>query len=141
MKYFKIEPEVPGGLGDQTIYHQQPGQSLKVIELHVEFEDWLGDCLFEVSPCFFGTKILVSTLINAGITGFEVVDIVVTASDNFKEINPSLNPPECLRLLVHGADAANDIYIYHDGTLCVSEKVLCILKGLGISNAVVEDVL
>lgn len=57
MKYYMIEPEVAGEIGENTIYDNYDeiiNQKKKPIisHLHYIFDGWLGDELLEVTPCF-----------------------------------------------------------------------------------------
>ncbi|HKB91644.1 MAG TPA: hypothetical protein VKC60_14085 [Opitutaceae bacterium] len=51
MKYYYIEPEVAGSLGENTVIHREVHPP-RVSKLHYRFDGWLGDVLLESFPSF-----------------------------------------------------------------------------------------
>ena len=92
MKYYIIKPEVPAGLGRKSIIERATGQSMKIIELHLEFQGWLGDDLMETHPVFYVTEKLKAALQKSKISGIEdFCQAIVTRSDSFVELYPNKN--------------------------------------------------
>ena len=82
-KFFFIEPEVAGGLGEHTVMNRSTHPP-KVSRLHYEFEGWLGNHLLERFPCYIATKELADKISNIGLTGFELGPVEVTTSTLFR---------------------------------------------------------
>jgi len=54
MRYFKVEPEIAGDFGDNTVLDTSTHPP-KVHKLHYEIETWLGDPILETFLCFVTT--------------------------------------------------------------------------------------
>lgn len=52
MNLHLLEPEVAGGLGENSTFNSKG----EVEFLHYEFQGWLGDELLESTPCFIVTE-------------------------------------------------------------------------------------
>lgn len=138
MTFFYIEPEVAGGLGEQTVMDEST-QPPRVSKLDYCFEGWLGDALLESFPCFIVTEAAKRELQKLGATGarFDVVEI--TKTDEFDELNPGMQLPRFAWLRPEGEPGRDDIATAEDGRLVVSARVLGLLEKMGISNALVES--
>ncbi|WP_459204012.1 hypothetical protein ACQVRV_07895 [Ralstonia pseudosolanacearum] len=55
MKYFFIEPEVAGKLGENTVLDPTVHPA-RVDKLHYKFSGWLGDAMLESFPCVIATQ-------------------------------------------------------------------------------------
>ena len=60
--YKYIEPEVAGGLGNETIIDKNYHPPI-VKKLHYEFNGWLGDDILESFPCFIVSERLKNEII------------------------------------------------------------------------------
>ena len=83
MKYYMIEPEVAGEIGENTIYDNYDeiiNQKKKPIisHLHYIFDGWLGDELLEVTPCFLISERLKKEIENHGFSGCRFADVEVS---------------------------------------------------------------
>lgn len=56
-RYFVIEPEVAGGIGERSMIDRSTGK-MKVEKPNYHFEGWLGDHLLESTPCYIVSTIL-----------------------------------------------------------------------------------
>lgn len=54
LMFFRIEPEVAGGVGPNSELHRENGK-LIVTRLNYEFDGWLGDGLLETTACYIVT--------------------------------------------------------------------------------------
>ncbi len=61
MRYFYIEPEVSGELGEGTLMDTTVHPP-KVEKLNYEFSSWLGDDLIESFPCYIVSERLAERL-------------------------------------------------------------------------------
>ena len=134
MRYFYIEPEVAGGLGKNTVMNRSVHPPV-ISKLHYELDGWLGDVLLESFPSFIVTEEAERRLRELGATGALFDEVEVTTTDQFKELYPNRQLPRFLWLKVDGKAGRDDLGTAQEWRLVVSERVLELLKGLGISNA------
>lgn len=138
MKYYLIEPEVAGGLGEGTIMNREIHPP-DVTKLHYKFDGWLGDVLVESFPCFVVTLEAVKQLQKLSATGAQFSDVLITKSAQFDELCPDRVLPEFRWLKVTGKAGFEDFGLAKDFRLVVSDRVLNVLKSLGLTNALVDD--
>lgn len=133
MKFYTLSPEVAGYLGRNTVMsrHQHPPI---VSKLHFEFAGWLGDDLLESFPCFVVTKRLAELLENKGLSGYELKDLEVSLSDEFRELYPGRELPPFRWLDVKGKAGIDDIGLDKNARLVVSQDVLDLLQSIHLSN-------
>jgi uncharacterized repeat protein (TIGR02543 family) len=135
MKYYRIEPEVAGGWGKNTVFTRTPGRPTVVHKLHYQFDGWLGDELLTSTPCFIVTERLAREIERAQLTGVRFDDVEVTTSDEFRELYPNRQLPKFVWLKIEGKPGQDDFGITPGLRLVVSERVLELLKPVGISHA------
>jgi hypothetical protein len=138
MKYFYIEPEVAGGLGHNVVMDRSVHPPI-VSGLHYEFDGWLGDVLLESFPCFIVTEGAKKDLQSVGLTGLRFDEVEVTTSEFFQERYPNRQLPKFVWLQIVGKPGQDDFGIAKDLRLVISERALEVLRGLGISNALITD--
>jgi len=138
MKWFYIEPEVAGGLGKNTVMNRNIHPPI-VSKLHYHFDGWLGDVLLESFPCFIVTQLAREKLESARITGVRFDEVEVTSSDEFQELYPNRQLPQFVWLRIDEKAGQDDFGTAPDGRLAISERALSILRGLGVSQAVVTE--
>jgi hypothetical protein len=136
MKYYQIEPEVAGGIGEHSVIDRSSGKMV-VRKLHYEFDGWGGDELLESTPCFIVSERLAHEIERAQLTGISFDDVEVTKSNQFEELYPNRQLPKFVWLQIDGKPGQDDFGIGKDPGLVISERALEVLKGLGISNALV----
>ena len=132
-RYYKLEPEVPGGMGDNTVADMSVHPP-KVTELHLEMYGWLGDDLLETFPCFIVTKSLGDALRASKLSGYTLSALLVTRSDEFDELYPDTVLPEFLWLQPHGRIGLDDICTLPDATLVASEGAVSLFRLHKIAN-------
>jgi hypothetical protein len=129
MNFLEVNPEVIVGLGEKTIFNQQDSQIIE--SLHIELEDWLGDDLMEIYPCFVITEFLEEGLTKMKFTGYEIVSMITTKNEYFDN-NYSLdkNLPLFKWIKINGKSYIDDFGIDEKSKkLVLSEKVYHWLKG------------
>jgi len=100
---FLLEPEVAGGIGENTIFSQNNSEGKReILYLHYEFEGWLGDELLETTPCFIITEKLMNSILQSNLNGFEIEDVEVSVTEEFCEWHPDLALPKFHRLIPSG---------------------------------------
>jgi hypothetical protein len=93
MNFYIIEPEVAGGLGENTVMDRTTHPP-KVSKLHYKFDGWLGDVLLESIPCYIATKEVVQKLKIIHPTGVDCCNVEITSSEQFHDIQPNSKLPE-----------------------------------------------
>ena len=137
MAYYSLEPEVAGGLGDDTVMDTtvHPPQ---VESLHYEVEDWLGDDLIESFPCYLASKPLAARLTAAGLGTFELKDVTVTLTPEAEELLGDTTLPDFSWLAVSGTAGTDDLGVTANGQLVVSDQALALLREFTIDNCDIE---
>ena len=133
MKYYVVEPEVAGGLGERTRIDRSTGKMV-VTTLHYQFDGWLGDELLESTPCYIVSERMAHAIEQAQLTGVRFDEVEVTTSDQFREFYPNRQLPKFVWLKVEGKPGHNDFGIAQDLRLVTSERAIEVLKQIGISN-------
>lgn len=139
MKYFYIEPEVAGGWGKNTAFERRPGKATVVHKLHYEFEGWLGDELLESTPCFIISERAARKIEGSQLTGVTFDDVEITASEQFRELDPDRQLPGFVWLRATGEPGRDDFAIAPDGRLVVSEGALYVLQTFETAQASVTE--
>ena len=136
MKYYQIEPEVAGEIGEHSVIDRSSGKMI-VRKLHYQFDGWLGDELLESTPCFIVSERLAREIERAQLTGTSFDYVEVTKSDQFMELYPNRQIPKFIWFKVDG-EAGRDHFGMAPGLqLVVSKRAHDLLKAFGISNALV----
>jgi hypothetical protein len=137
MRYFYFEPEVAGGLGDQTIMDRSVHPPI-ISKLHYQMEGWLGDAILESFPAFIVTEDAKQGLLKSGATGANFGEVKVTTTNNFRKLHPSREVPPFAWLKPTGEAGQDDFGTASDGRLVVSDLALNVLRKFGAENALVE---
>lgn len=137
MSFFRIEPEVAGGMGPNTELDRSTHPPL-VTKLHYVFEGWLGDALLETFPCFLVTADLGRRLEEAGLSGFELADVEIGRSPEFEEMSPGRVLPEFRWLRLRGVAGQDDFAANPGGRLVVSRRALDVLQASALKHADIE---
>jgi hypothetical protein len=128
--FYVLDPEVPGGLGENAELIYRDGTYPLVERLHFEFGAWrYDDDLFQAHPVYLVTRPLADALRRSALTGFTLdSDIELTADDNVKELEPDWQIPEAEWLKVTGTPGSDDLGLTDDARLVVSEAALDVLR-------------
>lgn len=127
MRYFSLQPEVPGGLGPNTVMDRSVHPPI-VSRLHYVFDGWPGDELITSFPSYLVTEGLAAKLLAAGLTGFTVDDVEVTTSEEFRERHPGVQLPEYRWLKPTGVGGQDDFGTGERGRMVVSERALDVVR-------------
>jgi hypothetical protein len=137
MKYFLVEPEVAGSLGERTAMDREVHPP-KVTRLHYVFDGWLGDAIVESFPVFLVTEGARRTLDHAGVTGALFAKAEIETSDQFAELHPGEGLPAFLWLQPTGIAGHDDVATATDGRLVLSRRVIDLLGQAELRNALIE---
>jgi hypothetical protein len=132
MTYYRLEPEVAGGIGERTVLDRS-GHRLKAASLDYEFDDWLGDDLLAGSPVFVATRRLADDIKRKKLTGVSLARMETSRSITFETLNPGRQLPEFIWLKIDGKAGADDFGIADDGSLIVSARALAALKSFNLN--------
>lgn len=147
MKLFMIEPEVAGGIGENTVYESYAvgKEPMAISHLHFVFDGWLGDDILETTPCFLVSERLKTAIEKSGLTGFEFQNIEISTSDEWDEMYPIREVPQFIRLLPLGtiktesekySDWDNmDFCLTPKAYLVISEAAKNLLEEFQVENA------
>jgi hypothetical protein len=138
MKYYYLEPEVAGDLGESTVLDTAQHPPL-VHKLHYVFDGWLGDNLLESFPCFIVTESAKEKLQLARFSGVKFEQVKVTTSEQFQGFYPNRQLPAFVWMQVEGIPGRDDFGIGQDFRLIVSDRALQILREIGIDHAKIEE--
>src|SRR3954470_7978675 len=107
MSWFRIEPEVAGGLGPKTELDRSTHPP-RVKRLQYVFDGWLGDDLLESFPAFIVTADAASRLDGADLSGFRLDEVEIATSETFDEVAVNRELPDFRRLEVTGTARVDD---------------------------------
>ena len=138
MKYYVLDPEVAGGLGERTSMDSSVHPPI-VTRLHYEIDGWLGDDLVQSFPCYLVTNGLRERLATIQPTGVSFAPADVSASEDFKSMHPSAPLPKLVWIKIHGVPARDDFGLTADARLVVSDRVLSVLNAGRIEHCDVKN--
>lgn len=134
MEYYKLHPEVPGGLGPNTIYDKSVIPWI-LNYLHAIFDGWLGGDLLKISSCYLLTNRLKDRIEEEELTGIlGFCEFEIELSNTFINNYPNKNLPRFLWMQVDGQMGKDDFAIDAKNKLIVSKRALDILKEYNLSD-------
>ena len=138
MRYFYIEPEVPGSSEGPNSVMDRSVHPPIVSRLHYEFSVWSSDALLASFPAFIVTEDAMNKLMESGATGARFADVEVTTTYPFRELYPDTKLPKFVWLQVTGRAGRDDFGLARKIRLVISERALDVLKGLQLNGALIE---
>ena len=146
MKFYKLEPEIAGEIGESSKIEYENGTIKKIIFLEYLFSDWLGDELLSTHPCHIVTENLKKDISANNLTGVKFQKIKKTFSDEFIELNISTDIPEFVQIVCDNfyedknENALQDFYVNRYKELIVSESALKVIKKHTLNNCLIEEI-
>ncbi len=134
---FELEPEIAGGLGEKTVMDNSQFPP-RVSSLHYEFNGWLGDELLESFPCFIVTETLANKIKDSGLSGVEILDVIISKSSDFEELYPNTELPSFKWLKIDG-DYTKDFSLNSENLLLVSKSAFDLISQFSIMNCEVRE--
>lgn len=129
MDFFRLDPEVAGGLGDDAeIDHGTT--PLTVRFAHYEIQTWRGSELLETFPVYVATAGLRAAVDAAGLTGVTWGEARVTVEEQGAGYMAELGitvPTDWVRLEPVGTAGVDDIGLARPGRLVVSQAALDVI--------------
>lgn len=140
-KYYKLNPEVPGHFGDNTIIEKSVN-SYYVKKLHYIFDGWQGDDILSSHPIFMVTERLKDQLLSSSfIDGFILKELIkVETSEEYHVFFGEKSIPPIFLLEINGKPYINDFGVDENNDLIVSHNSLEILKKYNMNFCDIEKV-
>ena len=85
MMYYKLDPEVVGHIGPDTIMDTSTHPPI-LHALHYEFDGWPEDDLITAHQCFMVTKNMQDLLESASASGCSFGHVKISTSEEFREL-------------------------------------------------------
>jgi len=141
VRYYFVEPEVPGGWGDNTIVLDHTVHPPIITKLEFEFDSLPEDVLMTSFPVYLLKRDAKPDLAAIRPTGVNFDKVRVTKSEEFRYFFPRHKLPEVVWLKIIGKAGHDDFGIAPapDLRLVVSGRVMSLLMRFGISHATIED--
>lgn len=145
MRFYKLEPEIAGEIGDNSIIQYKNGKISKVKYLEFRFTDWLGDELISTHPCYIITENLKKEILLNKLKGIQFQDILISFSDDFFELNDSIEIPNFVRIICENIyeekndDIVQDFYVNKYKELIISENALNVFRNHTLNNCVIQE--
>ncbi|MDQ0065119.1 hypothetical protein [Chryseobacterium lathyri] len=136
--YKVIEPEVAGGLGDNTEMDTSFFPPL-IKNLHYEFDGWLGDDILESFPCYVMTETLRKAIEFENLTGIYFNEVLISKSETFLELYPNKELPNFFWAKINGEPYKDDFFITEKIILAISDRAYSLLKKYNITQAEIGD--
>lgn len=141
MPYYELEPEVAGGLGENTVMDTTVHPP-RVSRLEYEIHGWFGADLIESFPCFLVSSDLAQALADTDLRVFELRDVEVTITPEAEDLRNKLNIrsfPHFQWLYVTGIAGQDDIGITSKASLVVSDRGLEFLRQFNLEGCDIEE--
>ena len=146
MKYYRLEPEIAGEIGENSKTEYENGKIKQIIFLEYLFSDWLGDDLLSTHPCHIVTENLKNDINANNLTGIQFKKIKKAFSDEFFELNSSTDIPEFVQIVCNNFyedkndSTLQDFYVNRYKALIVSERALKVIKKHTLNNCLIEEI-
>ena len=136
---YRLEPQVAGELGEATELDPSAHPPIvTAVEYVLDYPD--TDDLIESFPVFLVSATLAAQLEMAELIGFVLDEAAVRPSAEYREIHGDVPHSEYrwLRLQEHGP--ATDAWLDGDLRLCVSERMMKVLRSHRLARCDIEPV-
>lgn len=132
---YTLRAEVAGALGSQSVVDSSSNPPV-VSRLHYDFVSWLGDDIVAAFPCSIVTEALAKAIVDEGLTGAEIDEVVVTKNPHFERFFPDTVAllPEWKWLRPTGRPHESDFWQDDQGILIVSERALKLMRKFSLEN-------
>ena len=140
--FHALEPEVPGGLGDDTALDTTVHPPRVEGTLYYEIDNWFGDELITSHPVYLVTDNLAAILTSSGLGRFEIRNVeIVYGEAAFERLHRhGLSEfPEFRWLFVTGTAGHDDLGLTPKGRLVVSDVALQAFRQGNLNMCEVEE--
>jgi hypothetical protein len=137
---YSLSPEVAGDFGEESVLDTTKHPPV-VSRLHYEFEGWDGDDIVATFPVTIVTDALAKAIVEHGLTGAKLDDVIVTKDPQFEMFFPTEAAalPKWKWLRPVGRPHAADFWQKENGELIVSDKALRLLRQFHLDHAEIEE--
>lgn len=137
MNFYKIHPEVPGGIGRNMAYDDL----YNITQLDVVFEGWMGNDLMKISAAYLVTDRLKKLLESSTLTGIASFSgFTFELSLTFKNLYPGKQMPPMYWMQLNGIPGVSDLAMGERNKLIVSENALKLLQNINLSLADIKTI-
>jgi hypothetical protein len=147
MKFFQLNPQLVGSLGDETVHDGWSDRPLKIHKFQLWLKKWPEDDLVEADMYgYAGSPRLADAIKNNQLTGIEFDHVDVIEEEQFyihKNDHPGEAVPELLWFKFTGQIAVDDFGLLQGPRsypLVVSERALELLKSFSLNKCNIKDV-
>lgn len=133
-----IEPEVSGGFGEETELDNTVHPPIAK-KLNYEFDGWLDNDMVESFPCYLVTEKLRNEIECNHLSGVHFTDVIVTVTDEFKEMYPDKELPSFYWMKIQGKAGVDDFGLAEDYRLVISAETQKLFSSFNFSEADFED--
>jgi len=112
---------------------------VRITRFEYEFDVWLGDPLVEAIGCFIITSSVARTIAAMQPTGVSFGPVEVSKSGVFEDLYGQRTLPSFVWLQVKGKAGRDDFGLSAKRRLVVSQRILDMLVGAGMSHCTVKD--
>jgi hypothetical protein len=132
---YTLRAEVAGGLGPQSVLDTATSPPV-VSRLQYDFVSWLGDDIVAAFPCSIVTSVLAEAIVDEGLSGAEIDEVIVTKNPHFERFFPDTAAilPEWKWLRPTGEPHESDFWQDEQGILVVSERALKLMRKFSLEN-------
>ena len=139
MKFYTIDPDVPGRTHGETIRAFRSGHHPE--NVRYIFECWPEADVVQTFPIFLVSEKLALALRSAKLTGFELKACESSKGDQFHIASPGYGElPKYFWLDVNGKSEQDDFGISNDLMLRISERVYDLLQNFCVEGAEIDPV-
>lgn len=140
--FYRLRPDVPGGLGENTVLDSTVHPPRVEGTLHFEIDNWFGDELISSYPCYLVSEKLSAALEGSGLGRFEIRDVEITYGEAAYErlYRHGLDEFAQFRwLFVSGTAGQDDIGLTPRGRLVVSDAALEIFRQGNLNGCEIDE--
>lgn len=139
MKYYTLEPDVPGSVADPRSIIQNYDT---IQSIHYIFDCWPEDDILTSYPVYIVRKNLAKEFGNSNLTGFSIKACEVSKGKQFAIASPGCGKlPLYEWLHVSGRAGIDDFGITQNLRLAISESVVDTLIEFRVSNSKITELL
>lgn len=135
----RLDPQVAGELGDGTVLDSSTHPPM-VSQVDYVLDQPDADDFIQSFPVFLVAVELGSRLEQAGLTGFNLLDLAVRPSDNYLAVYGDVPHPQYLWMQVTGAPEQADCWLDTSFQICVSDRMMTIIEAAALSDCLVEAI-
>ena len=140
--FYRIRPEVPGVIGEDTVFDTRVRPPRVEGTLYYEIDNWSGDDLITSHPRFLVTEKMAAILTSSGLGRFEIRGVEIVYGEGAYErlrLYGLSEFPAFRWLFVTGTAGQDDVGLTPRGRLVVSDAALQVFRQGNLDMCGVEE--